>query len=78
MRSIPETTTAGSTWATTGSLSSEILDSVSGDSVSAMSAGTNMSRFALGDRVDMHCGFHDRRWNLASLNGDYAELTLEG
>jgi hypothetical protein len=37
-----------------------------------------MSGFVLGDRADMHCSFHDGRWNLASLNGDHAELTLEG
>ena len=43
----------------------------------AMPAGTNMSGFVLGDRVDMHCTFHDGRWNLASLSGDHAELTLE-
>ena len=43
----------------------------------AMPAGTNMSGFVLGDRVYMHCSFHDGRWNLASLSGDHAELTLE-
>jgi hypothetical protein len=43
----------------------------------AMPAGTNMSGFVLGDRVDMDCHFHDGRWNLASLSGDHAQLTLE-
>jgi hypothetical protein len=43
----------------------------------AMPVGTDMSGFVLGDRVDMHCSFHDGRWNLASLSGDHAELTLE-
>lgn len=43
----------------------------------AMPAGTNLSGFALGDTVEMHCHFHDGRWNLATLSSDTAELTLE-
>jgi hypothetical protein len=42
-----------------------------------MPAGTNLSGFALGDTVTLHCHFHDGRWNLAQLSSATAELTLE-
>jgi hypothetical protein len=42
-----------------------------------MPAGTNMSGFAVGDTVTLHCHFHDGRWNLAQLSSAAAELTLE-
>ena len=43
----------------------------------AMPAGTDLSGFALGDTVEMHCHFHDGTWNLAHLRSSSAELTLE-
>jgi hypothetical protein len=43
----------------------------------AMPAGTDLSGFAIGDTVELHCHFHDARWNLATMTSDHAELTLE-
>ena len=43
----------------------------------AMPQGTNLSGFTIGDTVELHCHFHDGRWNLATLSSDHAQLTLE-
>ena len=43
----------------------------------AVPSGTNLSGFAIDDTVELHCHFHDGRWNLASLSSDHAQLTLE-
>ena len=43
----------------------------------AFPVGTDLSGFALGDTVEMHCHFHDGKWNLASLDSEHANLTLE-
>ena len=42
-----------------------------------MPVGTNLSGFALGDLVEMHCHFHDGRWNLAELGSEHAYMKLE-
>ena len=42
-----------------------------------MPLGTNLSGFAIGDTVELHCHFHDGKWNLATLDSDSANLTLE-
>jgi hypothetical protein len=66
-----------------------ILRSIRGDGVGVqvaghpalvnctMPAGTNVSGFAIGDTVTLHCHFHDGRWNLAELSSDTADVTLE-
>jgi hypothetical protein len=43
----------------------------------AVPAGTDLSGFAVGDLVEMHCHFHDGRFNLAYLKSAHAFLKLE-
>jgi hypothetical protein len=43
----------------------------------AMPAGTDLSGFALGDTVALHCHFHDGGWQLAELSSEHADVTLE-
>jgi hypothetical protein len=43
----------------------------------AMPPGTNLSGFAIGDTVEMHCHFHDGAWHLAKLASEHSQLTLE-
>ncbi|MDQ2982463.1 MAG: hypothetical protein M3R70_00855 [Actinomycetota bacterium] len=40
-------------------------------------AGTDFSGFAVGDVVEMHCHFHDGKFNLATLQSEHANLKLE-
>jgi hypothetical protein len=66
-----------------------ILKSIRGDGVGlqvaghsalvncAMPAGTDLSGFAVGDTVEMHCHYHDGAWTLAKLQSEHATLTLE-
>ncbi|HEX6490332.1 MAG TPA: hypothetical protein VF002_03025 [Gaiellaceae bacterium] len=42
-----------------------------------MPAGTNLSGFALGDTVTLHCHYHDGGWHLAELSSEHADLVLE-
>jgi hypothetical protein len=39
--------------------------------------GTDLSGFAVGDVVEMHCHFHDGRFNLATLQSEHSFLKLE-
>ena len=43
----------------------------------AFPAGTSLAGFAVGDLVEMHCHFHDGRYNLAYLKSAHAYLKLE-
>jgi hypothetical protein len=40
-------------------------------------AGTDLSGFAIGDTVELHCHFHDGAWRVAKLQSQNATLTLE-
>ena len=43
----------------------------------AFPIGTDLSGFAVGDVVEMHCHFHDGRFNLATLQSEHSFLKLE-